>query len=101
MRFPRQEYWSGLPFPSPGDPPNPEIKLWSPAVQADSLPLSHQGSQLNEVPRIVRFLETESRAVVLRGWRAGENRALFNGYRVSVLQDGKYSRWIVGMVAQP
>ena len=37
MRFSRQEYWSGLPFPSPGDLPNPETKPWSPAVQADSL----------------------------------------------------------------
>ena len=42
--FPRQEYWSGLPFPSPGDLPDPGIKLTSPALQADSLPLSHQGS---------------------------------------------------------
>ena len=33
--FPRQEYWSGLPFPSPGDLPNPEIKPGSPALQAD------------------------------------------------------------------
>ena len=40
MGFPRQEYWSGLPFPSPGDLLNPGIKAW----QADSLPLSHQGS---------------------------------------------------------
>ena len=31
MGFPRQEYWSGLPFPSPGDLPNPEIKPTSPA----------------------------------------------------------------------
>ena len=29
MEFPRQEYWSGLPFPSPGDLPNPEIELLS------------------------------------------------------------------------
>ena len=29
MGFPRQEYWSGLPFPSPGDVPNPEIQLTS------------------------------------------------------------------------
>ena len=36
----RQEYWSGLPFSSPGDLPNPEIKPASPAWQADSLPLS-------------------------------------------------------------
>ena len=36
MGFPRQEYWSGLPFPSPGDRPNPRIELTSPALQADS-----------------------------------------------------------------
>jgi len=35
----KQEYWSGLPFPSPGDLPNPEIKPVSPAWQVDSLPL--------------------------------------------------------------
>ena len=38
MGFSRQEYWSGLPFLSPGDLPNPGIKPWSPALQADSLP---------------------------------------------------------------
>ena len=36
--FSRQEYWSVLSFPSPGDLPNPEIKPGSPALQADSLP---------------------------------------------------------------
>ena len=36
--FSRQEYWVGLPFPSPGDLPNPGIKPGSPALQADSLP---------------------------------------------------------------
>ena len=47
MGFPRQEYWSGLPFPPPGDLPNPGIKPESPvssASQADSVPLSHLGS---------------------------------------------------------
>ena len=34
--FSKQEYWSGLPFPSPGDLPNPGIKPMSPALQADS-----------------------------------------------------------------
>ena len=38
LGFPRQEYWSGLPFPFPGDLPNPGIKLGSPAFQEDSLP---------------------------------------------------------------
>ena len=38
MGFSRQEYWSGLQFPSPGDLPDPEIDSGSPALQADSLP---------------------------------------------------------------
>ena len=38
MGFFRQEYWSGLPFPSPRDLPNPGIETRSPAFQADSLP---------------------------------------------------------------
>ena len=42
--FSRQEYWSGLPFPSPGDLPDPGIKPTSPELQPDSLPLSHRGS---------------------------------------------------------
>ena len=41
--FSRQEYWSGLPCPSPRDLPNPRIKPWSPALQADSLPTELQG----------------------------------------------------------
>ena len=38
MAFSRQEYWSGLPFPSPGDLPDPGIEHGSPALPADSLP---------------------------------------------------------------
>jgi len=45
MGFSRQEYWSGLPFISPGDLPDPGIKQGSPALQADSLP-----SEYREVP---------------------------------------------------
>ena len=41
--FSRQEYWSGLPFPSPGDLPDPGIELGSPALQADSLLSESQG----------------------------------------------------------
>ena len=43
MEFSRQEYWSGLPFPSPGDLPNPGIELKSPELQADSLPSEPPG----------------------------------------------------------
>ena len=42
MEFSRQEYWSGSPFPSPGELPNPGIKPTSPALQADSLPAEPQ-----------------------------------------------------------
>ena len=45
IEFPRQEYWGGLPFLSPGDLPDPRnthVLPW----QADSLPLSHQGSPI-------------------------------------------------------
>ena len=45
MGFSRQEYWSGLPFLPPGDLPNLVIELASPALRADSLLLSHRGSQ--------------------------------------------------------
>ena len=44
MGFSRQEYWSQLPCPPSGDLPDPEIKHRSSSLQADSLPLSHQGS---------------------------------------------------------
>ena len=52
MGFSRQEYWSGLPFPPPGDLPDPGIEPMipaAPALQVDSLLLSHQGSSKNTV----------------------------------------------------
>ena len=48
MEFSRPEHWSGKPFPSPGDLPNPGIKPRSPVLQADSLPAEPPGS-----PRIL------------------------------------------------
>ena len=47
MEFSRPEYWSGQPFPCPGDLPNPRIKLRPPALQADSLPAEPQGKPEN------------------------------------------------------
>ena len=48
MGFSRQEYWSGFPFPSPGDVPNPGIKSRSPALQTDPLPSESPGKPLIE-----------------------------------------------------
>ena len=56
MGFSRQEYWSGLPFPSPGDLLDPGIEPRSPSLQADSLPPEPAGK-----PKIH---ESESRSVV-------------------------------------
>ena len=47
MGFSRQEYWSGLPFPPPGDLPDPGIEPTSPALQADSLPSEPLGKPKN------------------------------------------------------
>ena len=46
MEFSRQEYWSGLPFPSPGDLPNLGIKPGSPTLQADALPSEPPGKPI-------------------------------------------------------
>ena len=43
VEFSRQEYWSGLPFPSPGDLPNPGTEPRSPSLWADSLPSESPG----------------------------------------------------------
>ena len=46
MEFFMREYWSGLPFPSPGDLPDPGIEPGSPALHTDALPSEPQGSPL-------------------------------------------------------
>ena len=46
MGFSRQEYWSGLPFPSPGDLPDPGIEPGSPALEADALPTEPPGKPI-------------------------------------------------------
>ena len=62
MEFSRWEYWSGLPFPSPGDLPNPGIKPQSPTLQADALPSEPPGNPL----------ESESHSVLLVSlWPSG------------------------------
>ena len=48
MKFSGQEYWSGLPFPSPGDLPDPGIEPGSPALQADSSPSEPPGNPLKQ-----------------------------------------------------
>ena len=56
MGFSRQEYLSGLPFPTPGDLPNPGIEPRSPAWQADSLPSEPPGTW--QVVKMVNFMSS-------------------------------------------
>ena len=61
LGFSRQEYWSGLPFPSPGDLPNPGIEPGSPSLQADALPSEPPGkltSPTSLVAQTVKCLPT-------------------------------------------
>ena len=57
MEFPRQKYWSGLPFPSPGDLPNPRINPRSPELQADSLLSQPPGKPFNRKDAVNSVLE--------------------------------------------
>ena len=50
MGFSRQEYWSGVPFPSPGGLPDPGMEPGSPALQADALPSEPPGMSINIKP---------------------------------------------------
>ena len=60
MGFLRQKYWGGLPFPSPGDLPDPGLEPMSPALQVDSLPAEPQekpmdrGAWWDIVPGVAR-----------------------------------------------
>ena len=52
MGFTRQEYWSGLPFPSPGDLPNPGIEPRSPTLQADALTSEPPGKPSTQIANV-------------------------------------------------
>ena len=56
--FSRQEYWSGLLFPSPGDLPNPGIKPRLPALQADALPSEPPGNPLKAVNKKINTVSS-------------------------------------------
>ena len=74
MGFSRQECWSGLPFPSPGDLPDPGVKPWSPILQADALPSEPQGSPnvSYTVAQIVKNLPAMPEVWVRLGRSPGE-----------------------------
>ena len=84
MGFSRQEYWSGLPIPSPGDLPNPGIK-------PDSLPLSHQGSPQGDGEELAKETEIEQ-----LGRRWSQERAMSWKPRENVSRGRDSELWNVG-----
>ena len=69
MRFPRQEYWNGLPFPSPGDFPDPWINPASPVLQADSLSSETAGKPKQAKNHLQSFGSTTVRRDVQRSYK--------------------------------
>ena len=65
MGFLRQECWNGLSFPSPGDLADPGIEPMSPALQSDSLPLSHLGRLDIALPTKVHVVKDRVFPVVM------------------------------------
>ena len=61
LGFSRQEHWSGLPFPSPGDLPNPGVEPGSPILQADTLPSEPPGKSLRDMLKCMRIAGFKTR----------------------------------------
>ena len=89
MKFSRQEYWSGLPFPSPGDLPDPGIKPGSPAWQADSLPSEPPGKSplvihyfIKKLPPILAAWEKQTLTISQGFWGTVKNLPAMQETRV-------------------
>ena len=70
MEFSRQEYWSGLPFPSPGDLPDPGIEPGSPTLRADALPSEPPG---NPPTCLILCKTLHCRGFLMRRWQECED----------------------------
>ena len=87
MEFSRPEYWSGQPFPSPGDLPNPGIKPRSPTLRADSLPAEPQGKPKNTGVGSLSLLQLpleaplKYRHVQHMGYRKGDDKIPLSNVR--------------------
>ena len=86
MGFSRQEYWSGLPFPSSSDLPNPGIEPKSPVLQADSLPAEAPGNE-DQTGKICGLFNASSEMQC----RSGPLH-LFVGLEVQSSEDGGVGR---------
>ena len=84
--FPRQEYWGGLPFPFPGDLPDPGVEAASAALQGDSLPLSHQGSPPLCYKRLLIFEIQSVESIVGKEFQKHSNKWSIRAWREKTVQ---------------
>jgi len=79
MGFSRQEYWSGLPCPPPGDLPHPGIESRSPTLQVDSLPSEPPGKPMNIETKCWQSMNNETSNIKLevRVWKSRKRSEIF------------------------
>ena len=89
MKFSRQEYWSGLPHPSPGDLPDPGIEPRSPALQADALPSEPPGRyrRLLWVSQALNFLEYHFKKLYQGNTFSAVTEIIWSIYRICCMID--------------
>ena len=93
LGFSRQEYWSGLPFPSPGDLPNTGIKPGSPTLQADALPSEPPGKLDLAQPKVNnKNLKKKPRSFPLSTLDSGSK------YKEEGMDSGAFTGDVNGMV---
>ena len=85
MEFSRQEFWSGLPFPSPRDLPDPGIESRDPALQADALPPEPPGKAQNN-PATKTFCAKINSAELGKSWSLGQHRYVTKELKSNVIR---------------
>ena len=92
MGFSRQEYWSGLPLPSPGDLPDPGIEPGSPSLQADALPYELPGKPGNEWSNAICSNMDGLRNYYTK-WSKSYGKRQISWYHLPVEPKKKWYRW--------
>ena len=95
MEFTRQEYWSGLSFPSPGDLPDPRIEPRSPALCADALPSEPPGKPIYaDDPTLMAESEEEVKSLLMKVKEESEKVGLkLNIQKTKIMASSPITSW--------
>ena len=95
MELSRQEYWSRLPSPSPGDLPNPAIEPRSPALQADALPPEPPEKPLAEI--VTLWASNSTKCRVFRELKTYHIKSCTQKFIAALLTTGRKGREVIQM----